>query len=104
MGVRIENDCVGPCPMGCIHCGREHTPYYYCDECQYETDELYELDGEMLCEECFLEKFTSKICDDMDDSVCESCGEEYEELYEDEDGWLCEHCLLEKYRINLEDL
>lgn len=49
---KIENDCVGPCPMGCISCGRKRAPHWYCDVCGEEVDELYELNGDQLCEGC----------------------------------------------------
>ena len=53
--IKYENDCVG-CPMGCINCGRKHTPYHYCDNCgEYidETDKGYSEDGKNeLCDDC----------------------------------------------------
>lgn len=62
--VRIENDCVGPCPQGCLGsaCPKRAVPYYYCDCCgeSFDPDELYDYDGEMYCAECVLSQF-SKI-------------------------------------------
>lgn len=52
--VRIESECVG-CPQGCKHCGLERVICYYCDECGEQASELYEYDGEQLCESCLLE-------------------------------------------------
>ena len=55
--IRIENDCVGPCPQGCIDCGKKRTPHYYCDECgeEVEPEELYEYDdGRQRCAPCLL--------------------------------------------------
>ena len=54
--VKIENDCVGPCPQGCINCGRKHSPHYFCDECggEYSPDELYDYEDQMLCQHCLL--------------------------------------------------
>lgn len=53
--IRIENDCVG-CPA-CVECGRRHTAHYYCDSCdqEFDPDELYDMDGTMMCEDCVLE-------------------------------------------------
>ena len=53
--IKYENDCVG-CER-CGHCGRDKTPYLYCDECHESYEELYNYDGEELCEHCLLEKF-----------------------------------------------
>ena len=59
--VKIENDCVGPCPQGCMGsgCPYRNTRHYYCDECGAEVDtgELREYDGRELCAECLLEEF-----------------------------------------------
>jgi DNA-directed RNA polymerase subunit RPC12/RpoP len=56
--IRYEDDCVG-CPQGCVHCGRDHSPHYYCDECgdEFSPDELYDVDDRMLCAECALDTF-----------------------------------------------
>ena len=56
--IKIEDDCVG-CPQGCIHCGRKHTPHFYCDKCgeEFEPEALYDYDDEMLCTECLLSNF-----------------------------------------------
>ena len=33
----------------------------YCDKCDWEIDgDIYEVDGEMLCEECLKERFKRK--------------------------------------------
>lgn len=52
---KTENDCVGPCPMGCISCGRKRVMHFYCDICGEETEELYELHDDELCKECLLD-------------------------------------------------
>lgn len=97
MGFRIENNCVGPCPMGCINCGRRHEHVYYCDVCDDYADEdnpLYEYENKELCWECYKAMFTEKICDECDDSRCSECGQESEYLYEVEKNvWVCEECL-----------
>lgn len=53
---KYENDCVG-CPQGCIHCGRDRTPYLYCDLCKDEAEYLYEYGDDELCEDCLLKQF-----------------------------------------------
>ena len=99
MGFRIENFCVGPCPMGCIHCENEHVPVCYCDKCGWEETgddvELYEAEnGDELCWECYKEQFNEKVLDDCDDEKCSECGAESEYLYEVEKNvWVCEECL-----------
>lgn len=56
--VKIENDCVGPCPQGCMgsRCPKRRTPHFYCDKCgeEFQPEELYDVDGEMLCDDCTL--------------------------------------------------
>lgn len=60
--IRYENQCVG-CPpeMGCMGegCPKRNVPVPYCDECDNELDpnEIYEVDGQMLCEECLKRMF-----------------------------------------------
>ena len=58
----IENHCVG-CET-CIgsHCKYRSVIVYYCDECKEELgDEIYDVDGKELCEECTLKLFRRKI-------------------------------------------
>ena len=60
--VVIEDQCVGcaapgyPCRGS--DCPNRHVEVHYCDKCGYELEEdIYEVDGEELCEECLKEKF-----------------------------------------------
>ena len=64
--IRYENDCVG-CPQGCINCGRKHTPYFSCDICKddFEPEELYDVDDEMICADCLLNKYDT-VADNPD--------------------------------------
>ena len=60
--VEFENECVG-CPpeIGCLGsaCPKRNVPHLFCDSCEdeFESNELYMFDGEMLCSECLLNKF-----------------------------------------------
>lgn len=61
--IEYEDECVG-CPQGCIHCGRKSVPHYYCDECEEELDpnDMYgDIDDEIFCRECFLDKYRIKF-------------------------------------------
>lgn len=103
MGYVEEDGCVGPCPMGCIHCskGGLHR-FYYCDDCGHDFEEgekIYLKEGKELCFKCYKESFMSKILDDMDDEVCSECGEEAEELFLEDGRWVCETCLKENAEI-----
>lgn len=64
---RIEDNCVGPCPQGCLGpgCPKRHEVVFVCDECGCEPDLLYQYDGKDWCEECLLEQFPSVHVDDM---------------------------------------
>lgn len=59
--VRLENECVG-CPpeMGCLgsSCPNRAVPNFYCDDCGHglSSDELYDVDGNMLCSFCALKR------------------------------------------------
>jgi hypothetical protein len=59
--VRIENHCCSCAVPGypCLGsaCPRTHVEVHYCDKCESELDEIYEIDGEELCEECLKEMF-----------------------------------------------
>ena len=58
---RYESNCVGCTSMGvpCMGftCPNRKVPVYYCDKCEEELDEVYEVDGEELCEECLKDMF-----------------------------------------------
>ena len=58
--IKIENNCVG-CPpeMGCLgsNCPYMDVEVHYCDKCEEELDEIYNVDGEELCEDCLKEMF-----------------------------------------------
>ena len=60
--VKIENQCVG-----CERCMRSSCPnrnveVYYCDKCGEEiSGDVYEVDGDDLCEHCLHEMFRKDI-------------------------------------------
>ena len=106
MGYREYSDCVG-CPMGCRHCGREWVKEHYCDSCNDTADEdnpLYYYGNEELCAKCLLERLTSKICDDCDDTPCASCGQEADTMYFYDGSWYCDDCILNQFeKVYLEE-
>lgn len=59
--VKYENQCCDcatdgyPC-LGNL-CALRRVEVYYCDQCGEELDEIYDVDGEELCEECLKEMF-----------------------------------------------
>lgn len=58
--ITYENECVGcPSEMGCLGgaCPHQNVPHYYCDICNDEVDELYEVDGDDCCEDCLKREF-----------------------------------------------
>ena len=63
MSIRYENhccDCAVPgYPCRGSACPRRRVEVHYCDKCGYEIPdgEIYEVDGEELCEDCLKEKF-----------------------------------------------
>ena len=61
MGKRIENhccDCAVPgYPCRGVSCPSRNVEVHCCDACGGELDEIYEVDGEELCEECLKERF-----------------------------------------------
>lgn len=58
---RIENhccDCAAPgYPCRGDLCPKTHVEVHYCDKCGEELDDIYEVDGQELCEECLKEMF-----------------------------------------------
>lgn len=67
MSVRIENrccDCAVPgYPCQGDSCPLRRVPVHYCDnpKCNNELDEIYEVDGEELCEDCLKDRFRKEI-------------------------------------------
>lgn len=65
--IKITNECVGACPerMCTSTCPCLNVKRYYCDCCgeEYDPEDLYKFDGDMLCAECLLNNF-EKIDDD----------------------------------------
>ena len=64
MGVKYEDACVG-CPqeIGCMGsaCPYRNVAVYVCDQCGDELGEdIYEVDGDMLCEDCLKAMFIRK--------------------------------------------
>jgi hypothetical protein len=61
---KIENhccDCAVPgYPCRGSSCPNRNVEVYHCDECGCELEEIYDVDGEELCESCLKEKFTRK--------------------------------------------
>lgn len=59
--LKFENECVGPCPQGCLGrgCPNRNVPRFYCDSCgqDEEPDRLYVFDDKMLCLDCLAERF-----------------------------------------------
>ena len=64
--LKIEDRCCGcaapgyPCEGN--SCPNKNVRVYYCDKCGEEiTDEVYEVDGEDLCEDCLKKMFLKEI-------------------------------------------
>lgn len=63
--IKYENqccDCAVPAyPCRGASCPNRSVPVYYCDKCdpkcEYPLDDVYEVDGVDLCEDCLKEKF-----------------------------------------------
>ena len=59
--LKYENhccDCAVPAyPCEGSSCPLRNVPVYYCDKCGEELDEVYEVDGVDLCEDCLKEMF-----------------------------------------------
>ena len=59
--IQYEDECVG-CPpeIGCLGsgCPKKNVPHFFCDDCKDEIDpdDLYDVDGDMLCRECALDR------------------------------------------------
>lgn len=61
---RIENRCCHCAVPGypCTDCGLRRYEAFYCDECKEEiSEDVYEADGQELCEDCLKKKFKKEI-------------------------------------------
>lgn len=51
-------DCAVPVyPCRGSSCPNRNVEVHYCDKCGCELEDIYEVDGEELCEDCLKEKF-----------------------------------------------
>ena len=52
-------DCAVPgYPCRGSSCSLTHVPVWYCDKCKHEIeDDVYDVDGDELCEDCLKERF-----------------------------------------------
>ena len=63
MSVWYEDECCDCATESypCIgsSCPNRSVPHYDCDDCknEFEPDELYDYNGEILCAECLLDRF-----------------------------------------------
>lgn len=53
--IKFQNDCCD-CALHCRGnaCRNRNVPHFYCDECEDETEELFEYDGEQICRDCLV--------------------------------------------------
>lgn len=61
--IQYENQCVD-CGLPCLAhaCANASVPIYYCDNCGDEIDDdVYEADGDHLCESCLKTKFKLEV-------------------------------------------
>lgn len=58
---KVEVDGCVSCGLPCLgdSCPKRHEIEYTCDDCgdEYNPNELYMLDDEMLCKSCLLDRF-----------------------------------------------
>ena len=61
---KIKNECVGcgePFNNTCSSCGLKEVEVEVCDECGEEYEELFDIDGNILCENCALDYITDNF-------------------------------------------
>lgn len=64
--IKYENLCVDCVALG-MHCRRGACPYnkpvlvHVCDNCDNVLDDVYEVNGEELCEDCLKDMFRKDI-------------------------------------------
>ena len=87
-------DCGLPC-MG-SGCPYRNMLVLTCDKCGHEVNELFDLDGEQLCDECLFDELP--MCESDNDEMCTCCGQWGRLFYLDEEP-MCEECIMDKLRI-----
>lgn len=61
-----ENDCCSCAVPGYPCTGKhKHVPHLHCDRCDADVEEVYDVDGEDICEECLLEMYEKKTLEDL---------------------------------------
>lgn len=88
-------DCGVPCDSRCNHYGK-HYKVLLCDKCGHQTEELYDIDGTEVCEDCLLTMFPTT------EDVCEECGET-DIVFDIGGQLLCETCLREYFPVLTEE-
>ena len=60
--LKTVNGCVD-CDLPCIGsaCPYRYEVVMYCDRCLEDVDELFEVDGEDLCEDCLKKEFRKEV-------------------------------------------
>lgn len=66
--VKYENECVGcECGCSCIGCSLKSVKHLYCDKCGNDVEDLYDLNGKEVCEDCLKEYWHRRNWEDDDD-------------------------------------
>lgn len=67
--IQYEDECVG-CPpeLGCLgsSCPNRNVPHLICDNCGGERGELYNVNGEQVCDDCLLQMFPTVTLEDVE--------------------------------------
>jgi len=69
--IKFENDCCD-CALHCrgSTCRNRNAPHFYCDECEDEVEELFEYDGEQICQDCLISTVPKIKLEDYIESDC----------------------------------
>lgn len=92
-----ENECCD-CGLPCMGsaCPNRNVLRLYCDKCGHEASELFDLDGDELCEDCLYKMLPRYESDD--EEQCPTCGE-YDFLRYLNGEPMCRCCIEDKLRI-----
>ena len=61
--LKIENQCCD-CGLPCEgdSCRYRNVPVFYCDKCKMDCgDEVFDVDGDVICEDCLKKRFAIDI-------------------------------------------